>query len=127
MIYINTVQTNQPMKEIKTDRDFTFFKDYKPQHFEYPADEKIEKVELEERISDEACELCGKPMAYRHGRFGEFLACTGYPECKNTKVIVNSIGVSCPQCGKEIIQRKSKKGRLFYGCYRNRCCLQQGY
>ncbi len=88
------------------------------------ADEKIEKVELEERISDEVCELCGKPMAYRHGRFGEFLACTGYPECKNTKVIVNSIGVSCPQCGKEIIQRKSKKGRLFYGCSGYPSCNQ---
>jgi len=80
------------------------------------ADEKIEKVELEEKISDEICDLCGKPMAYRHGRFGEFLACTGYPDCKNTKMIVKSIGVSCPKCGKEIIQRKSKRGRIFYGC-----------
>lgn len=93
-------------------RDFyvTFKKD-----LDY-ADDKIEKVELEERISDESCELCGKPMVYRHGRFGEFLACTGYPDCKNTKMIVDSIGVSCPTCGKDIIQRKSKKGRLFYGC-----------
>lgn len=80
------------------------------------ADEKIEKIEFEEKISDEVCELCGKPMAYRHGRFGEFLACTGYPDCKNTKMIVQSIGVSCPKCGKEIIQRKSKRGRIFYGC-----------
>jgi len=101
-------------------RDFyvTFKKD-----LDY-ADEKIEKVELEERISDEICELCGKPMAYRHGRFGEFLACTGYPDCKNTKMIVNSIGVSCPTCGKEIIQRKSKKGRLFYGCSGYPACNQ---
>jgi DNA topoisomerase I len=93
-------------------RDFyvTFKKD-----LDY-ADDKIEKVELEERISEESCELCGKPMVYRHGRFGEFLACTGYPDCKNTKMIVDSIGVSCPTCGKDIIQRKSKKGRLFYGC-----------
>ena len=88
------------------------------------ADEKIEKVELEERVSDEICELCGKPMVYRHGRFGEFLACTGYPDCKNTKMIVNSIGVSCPTCGKEIIQRKSKKGRLFYGCSGYPACNQ---
>lgn len=88
------------------------------------ADEKIEKVEMEERISDEICDLCGKPMAYRHGRFGEFLACTGYPDCKNTKMIVNSIGVSCPTCGKEIIQRKSKKGRLFYGCSGYPACNQ---
>lgn len=101
-------------------RDFyvTFKKD-----LDY-ADEKIEKVELEERVSDEICELCGKPMVYRHGRFGEFLACTGYPDCKNTKVIVNSIGVSCPTCGKEIIQRKSKKGRLFYGCSGYPACNQ---
>jgi DNA topoisomerase I len=88
------------------------------------ADEKIEKVELEERVSDEICELCGKPMVYRHGRFGEFLACTGYPDCKNTKMIVHSIGVSCPTCGKEIIQRKSKKGRLFYGCSGYPACNQ---
>ena len=101
-------------------RDFyvTFKKD-----LDY-ADEKIEKVELEERISDEICELCGKPMAYRHGRFGEFLACTGYPDCKNTKMIVNSIGVTCPTCGKDIIQRKSKKGRLFYGCSGYPACNQ---
>jgi DNA topoisomerase I len=101
-------------------RDFyvTFKKD-----LDY-ADEKIEKVELEERVSDEICELCGKPMVYRHGRFGEFLACTGYPDCKNTKMIVNSIGVSCPTCGKEIIQRKSKKGRLFYGCSGYPACNQ---
>ncbi|MGI6256858.1 MAG: type I DNA topoisomerase [Anaerovoracaceae bacterium] len=80
------------------------------------ADESIEKIEVKEQITDEKCQLCGKPMAIKQGRFGEFLACTGYPDCKNTKPIVKSTGVACPLCGKDIVQRKSKKGRLFYGC-----------
>lgn len=80
------------------------------------ADESIEKIEMKEQITDEKCQLCGKPMAIKQGRFGEFLACTGYPDCKNTKPIVKSTGVACPLCGKDIVQRKSKKGRLFYGC-----------
>ncbi len=80
------------------------------------ADEAIEKVVIEDELTDEICELCGKQMAIKHGRFGEFLACSGYPECKNTKPIVNKIDVKCPDCGKDIIARKSKKGRVFYGC-----------
>jgi DNA topoisomerase-1 len=80
------------------------------------ADREIEKVELVDEVTDEVCELCGKPMLIKHGRFGEFLACSGYPECKNTKPIVKKIGVKCPKCGKDIVARKSKKGRIFYGC-----------
>lgn len=80
------------------------------------ADEAIEKVVIEDELTDEICELCGKQMAIKHGRFGEFLACSGYPECKNTKPIVNKIDVKCPECGKDIIARKSKKGRVFFGC-----------
>ncbi len=80
------------------------------------ADEAIEKVVIEDELTDEICELCGKQMAKKHGRFGEFLACSGYPECKNTKPIVTKIEVKCPKCGKDIVARKSKKGRLFYGC-----------
>ncbi len=80
------------------------------------ADEAIEKVTIEDELTDELCEVCGKPMAIKHGRFGEFLACSGYPECKNTKPIVSKIDVKCPDCGKDIIARKSKKGRVFYGC-----------
>ncbi len=80
------------------------------------ADESIEKVEMEEQITDEMCELCGKPMAIKQSRYGEFLGCTGYPDCKNTKAIVKSTGVACPLCGKDIVERKSKKGRYFYGC-----------
>lgn len=88
------------------------------------ADQHIEKVEIEDRLSDEVCELCGRPMAFKHGRFGEFLACTGYPECKNTRMIVHGIGVPCPTCGKDIVRRKSKKGRIFYGCSGYPACSQ---
>ncbi len=80
------------------------------------ADKEIEKVEFELELTGETCEICGKPMAIRHGRFGEFAACTGYPECKNTKAIIKSIDVKCPSCGKDIIAKRSRTGRVFYGC-----------
>lgn len=80
------------------------------------ADKEIEKVEFEVELTGEVCEKCGKPMAVKYGRFGAFAACTGYPECKNTKPFVQSIDVKCPKCGKDIVARKSKKGRVFYGC-----------
>lgn len=80
------------------------------------AEEAIEKVTIEDELTDEVCEICGKQMAVKRGRFGEFLACSGYPECKNTKPIINKINVKCPDCGKDIVTRKSKKGRVFYGC-----------
>lgn len=80
------------------------------------ADQEIEKVEFEAELTGESCEICGKPMAVKHGRFGSFIACTGYPECRNTKPIVQKIDVKCPKCGKDIVARRSKKGRLFYGC-----------
>ena len=80
------------------------------------ADKEIEKVEFEVELTGEMCEKCGKPMAVKHGRFGEFAACTGYPECKNTKPIVKSIDVKCPSCGKDIVAKRSRTGRIFYGC-----------
>lgn len=80
------------------------------------ADAEVERIEKEVVLSDEICEVCGKPMAIKEGRFGQFLACSGYPECKNTKPIVKSTGVACPNCGKEILVRKSRRGRIFYGC-----------
>lgn len=80
------------------------------------ADSEIEKVVIEDEPTGELCELCGKPMVLKQGRFGQFIACSGYPECKNTKPIVKSIDVKCPKCGKDIVQRRSKKGKLFYGC-----------
>ena len=81
------------------------------------ADREVERIEKEVVLSDEVCEICGKPMAIKEGRFGRFLACTGYPECKNTKPIVKSTGVKCPKCGRDIIEKKGRKsGKLFYGC-----------
>ena len=90
------------------------------------ADKEIEKVEFKEELTGELCEKCGKPMVIKHGRFGEFAACTGYPECKNTKPIVKSINVKCPKCGKDIVARRSKTGRVFYGCSGYPDC-QQSY
>lgn len=80
------------------------------------ADEKIEKVVIQDEPTDEICEKCGKPMVIKNGRFGRFIACSGYPECKNTRPIVEGTGVKCPECGKDIVARRSKRGRLFYGC-----------
>ena len=81
------------------------------------ANKEIEKIEQKVILTDEICEKCGKPMAIKNGRFGEFLACTGYPECKNTKAIVKKIDVKCPKCGiGDIVARKSRRGKLFYGC-----------
>ena len=91
-----------------------FYKDFEKELKN--ADEKIEKVEFEDQVTDEICEKCGKPMVIKHGRFGTFLACSGYPDCKNTKAIVKSTGVPCPVCGKDIVERRSKRGRIFYGC-----------
>lgn len=80
------------------------------------ADRDIEKVKLEEEKTGELCELCGKPMVVKQGRYGEFIACSGYPDCKNTKPKVSKIDVKCPRCGRDIVARKSKTGKLFYGC-----------
>ncbi|MCM3141472.1 type I DNA topoisomerase [Brevibacillus sp. MER 51] len=81
------------------------------------AEEEMKEVELKVEESDESCELCGRVMVYKLGRFGKFLACSGFPDCRNTKPIVKEIGVKCPQCETgEIIERKSKKSRIFYGC-----------
>lgn len=80
------------------------------------ADNTIEKMIVEDELTDEICELCGKQMAVKHGRFGEFLACSGYPDCKNTKPRLRKIDIACPKCGKDIVARKSKSGKLFFGC-----------
>ncbi|MGG1551127.1 type I DNA topoisomerase [Paenibacillus ferrarius] len=81
------------------------------------AEEEMKEIEIQDEVSDELCEKCGKPMVYKMGRFGKFLACSGFPDCRNTKPIIKDIGVTCPTChvGK-IVERRSKKGRVFYGC-----------
>jgi DNA topoisomerase-1 len=81
------------------------------------AEEEMKEIEIQDEVSDEICEKCGKHLVYKMGRFGKFLACSGFPECRNTKPIIKDIGVTCPTChtGK-IVERRSKKGRVFYGC-----------
>ena len=81
------------------------------------ADVAIEKVKIEAKPTDEICDKCGSPMVIKRGRYGEFMACSAFPKCKNTKSVLQSTGVKCPQCGEgEIVERRSKKGKRFYGC-----------
>ncbi len=74
------------------------------------------KIQLEEDKTDIICELCGRQMVVKTGRYGKFIACPGYPECKNIKKIINETGAECPKCGGRVIVKKTKKGRVFYGC-----------
>jgi DNA topoisomerase I len=80
------------------------------------ADEAIGHVELPVEVSDVACELCGRMMVVKQGRYGKFLACPGFPECRNTKPLLKDTGAKCPKCGGSIVERRTKRGRLFYGC-----------
>lgn len=80
------------------------------------AEESIGHLEIAEEETDEICELCGRRMVIKQGRFGRFIACPGFPECRNTKPLLEKVGVSCPSCGGEIVQRKSRNRRVFYGC-----------
>jgi len=74
------------------------------------------KVKLADEVTEETCPECGKSLIVKHGRYGKFLACSGYPECKYTKSFQVKIGVKCPECSSELIERLSKKKRTFYGC-----------
>lgn len=80
------------------------------------AEESIEKVEIKPEVSDEICEKCGRNMVVKLGRFGKFLACPGFPECRNAKPILQDTGVKCPKCGGRIVARKSQKGKKYYSC-----------
>jgi DNA topoisomerase-1 len=80
------------------------------------ASQLMEKVKLADELTEEICPDCGKPLAIKTGRYGRFLACSGYPDCKYTKSFQVKLGVSCPQCGSELVERISKKKRTFYGC-----------
>ncbi|NLO88913.1 MAG: type I DNA topoisomerase [Clostridia bacterium] len=80
------------------------------------AEEEAGKINVKEEVTDKVCEKCGKNMVVKYGRYGKFLACPGYPECTNTKPFLETVGVKCPECGGEIVIRRSKKGRKFYGC-----------
>lgn len=83
------------------------------------VEDKIEKVKIPEQVSDEKCELCGRNMVIKQGRFGKFLACPGYPDCKNTKPIIQTVDVPCPKCGGKILIKKTKTKRSFYVCENN--------
>lgn len=83
------------------------------------AEKEMQAVEIKDEPAGEDCELCGNPMVYKMGRYGKFMACSNFPDCRNTKAIVKDIGVKCPSCKEgNIIERKSKKKRIFYGCDR---------
>lgn len=82
------------------------------------AESKIEKVEIKDEVSDVPCDKCGAMMVYKLGRYGRFLACPNFPECRNTKAIQVEIDAPCPKCGGKLLQKTSRKGRKFYGCER---------
>jgi DNA topoisomerase-1 len=80
------------------------------------------RLKVPDEETDQLCELCGKPMVIKIGRFGKFMACSGFPECSNTKPIVHDTGGICPYCGKKVLLKKSKKGKKYYGCEANPEC-----
>ncbi len=86
------------------------------------AEQKLEKIHIADEESDEVCEECGRRMVIKYGPHGKFLACPGFPECKNTKPYLEKVGVPCPKCGKDILLKKTKKGRRYYGCIDNPDC-----
>ena len=86
------------------------------------AEQELESVKIADEVSDEVCDLCGRQMVIKYGPHGKFLACPGFPDCKNTKPYFEKIGVPCPKCGKEVVLKKTKKGRLYYGCEDNPEC-----
>lgn len=86
------------------------------------AENQLQKVKIEDEVTDVICEECGRNMVVKYGPHGKFLACPGFPDCRNTKPYLEKIGVACPKCGKDIVMKKSKKGRRFYGCENNPDC-----
>ena len=86
------------------------------------AEKELEKVKIEDEVTDVVCELCGRNMVVKYGPHGKFLACPGFPECRNTKPYLEKTGIPCPLCGKEVVIKKTKKGRKYYGCENNPEC-----
>ncbi len=80
------------------------------------AEEELEKITIEDEVTDEICEVCGRNMVIKYGPHGKFLACPGFPDCRNTKPYYEKIGVACPKCGKDVVIKMTKKGRRYYGC-----------
>ncbi len=86
------------------------------------AEQNLEKVEIADEVTDEICEFCGRNMVIKYGPHGRFLACPGFPDCRNTKPLLEKIGVPCPKCGKEVVLKKTRNGRKYYGCEDNPDC-----
>jgi DNA topoisomerase-1 len=86
------------------------------------AEKQLEQITIEDEKTDVICSECGRNMVIKYGPHGKFLACPGFPDCRNTKPYFEKIGVSCPKCGGDIIIKKTKKGRRFYGCANNPEC-----
>ena len=86
------------------------------------AEKDLEKVKIEDEVSDVVCELCGRNMVVKYGPHGKFLACPGFPDCRNTKPYLEKIGIPCPKCGKDVVLKKTKKGRKYFGCEDNPNC-----
>ena len=86
------------------------------------AEKELEKVEIQDEVTDEICDVCGRNMVIKYGPHGRFLACPGFPECRNTKPYYEKIGVACPKCGKDVVLKKTQKGRKYYGCIDNPEC-----
>ena len=80
------------------------------------ANEELDKIKIEDEVTDEICDLCGRNMVIKYGPHGKFLACPGFPDCRNTKPYLEKIGVECPVCGGDVVIRKTKKGRRYFGC-----------
>lgn len=87
------------------------------------AHSELDKIQIEDEVTEEVCDMCGRNMVVKYGPHGRFLACPGFPECKNTKPYLEKIGISCPLCGNDIVIRKTKKGRKYYGCAGNPDCV----
>ena len=86
------------------------------------AEQELEKVDIQDEVTEEICDVCGRNMVIKYGPHGRFLACPGFPECRNTKPYYEKIGVSCPKCGKDVVLKKTQKGRKYYGCVDNPEC-----
>ena len=86
------------------------------------AEKELEKVDIQDEVTDVICDVCGRNMVIKYGPHGRFLACPGFPECRNTKPYYEKIGVACPKCGKEVVLKKTQKGRKYYGCEDNPEC-----
>ena len=97
-----------------------FYRDFEPQV--ESAEKNLEKIEVGDEETDQVCELCGRKMVIKIGRNGKFLACSGFPECRNTKPFFEKTDHVCPKCGGAVLVKRSRKGRRYFGCENNPTC-----